>query len=408
MQAHRTPRRHKQPGGILERHSRSCRTQEDKSASCNCEPSYQAWIYDKREGQKIRKNFGRDLSAAKGWLTDANMALKQGTLRSPSKQTVQQAGEAWLEAARRGEILNKSGLPYKPSVLRSYERTLRLRVYPDLGSAKLSELTVPELQRFVNRLIAQGMKSNTVRNTVNPLRAIYRHAIAVGDVAINPTTGIGLPAAGEGRQRTATPEEAEELLAALSENEALWATAFYGGLRRGELRALRASDVDVKAGVIHVQRSWDDVEGEIVPKSKKGTRRVPIPALLSKRLAAHMAATGRRGDDLLFGTSGDVPFAPATVSEAAARSWKLENERREANNQLVPIGLHECRHTYVSFMSRAGLSLEEIGDYVGHASTYMTDRYRHLLPDAHAEARRKADAFLSASKATGAATHPQA
>jgi hypothetical protein len=37
---------------------------------------------------------------------------------------------------------------------------------------------------------------------------------------------------------------------------------------------------------------------------------------------------------------------------------------------------------YVTMMHEAGLSLEQIGDYVGHSSTYMTDRYRHLL-DGH-------------------------
>ena len=55
---------------------------------------------------------------------------------------------------------------------------------------------------------------------------------------------------------------------------------------------------------------------------------------------------------------------------------------------LEPIGLHECRHTFVSLMFDAGLSLERIGDYVGHLSAYMTDCYRHLL-DGHEGGRRR-------------------
>jgi integrase len=63
------------------------------------------------------------------------------------------------------------------------------------------------------------------------------------------------------------------LLAELSPNDrSLWATAVNAGLRRGELRALRWHDVDAAAGVIHVRRGWDAVEGEIEPKSDKGTR----------------------------------------------------------------------------------------------------------------------------------------
>jgi hypothetical protein len=52
-------------------------------------------------------------------------------------------------------------------------------------------------------------------------------------------------------------------------------------------------------------------------------------------------------------------------------------------SELRPIGLHELRQSYVSLCTtRAGFSHERIGDYCGHSSAYMTDRYRHL-PDGH-------------------------
>jgi hypothetical protein len=44
-------------------------------------------------------------------------------------------------------------------------------------------------------------------------------------------------------------------------------------------------------------------------------------------------------------------------------------------------------------MFEAGLSLEEIGDYVGHSSTYMTDRYRHVRAG-QARAAERFDAYL--------------
>lgn len=397
--------RTKQPGGIVTRHSRSCASRDGRK--CNCAPTYEAWISSRREKRRIRKSFSPAiygsgaLKTAQTWLLDAQKAQQLGTLREPSRQTLRQAGESWVEGAKSGEILARGGRPYKPSLIRSYERALRLRVYPELGDIRLSELAVPELQRFVNKLVADGGNASTIHNTVNPVRAIYRHAIAVGDVAVNPTTGIQLPSVDSARERTATPAEADELLAALPASEqALWATAFFGGLRRGELRALRVSDVDVKAGVINVSRSWDDVEGETQPKSRKGTRKVPIPALLSRRLAEHLAATGRRGEDFIFGSTPSAPFDPNKVRRVALQAWEAENKKQADRNlpPLEPIGLHECRHTYVSFMYEAGIPLETIGDFVGHASTYMTDRYRHLMPDALQQARAKMDALLAAAK----------
>ena len=63
--------------------------------------------------------------------------------------------------------------------------------------------------------------------------------------------------------------------------------------------------------------------------------------------------------------------------------------------KLKPICLHASRHTYVTLMFEAGLSLEEIGDYVGHNSAYMTDRYRHLREGHEAWAAERFDDYLT-------------
>lgn len=91
-------------------------------------------------------------------------------------------------------------------------------------------------------------------------------------------------------------DEPETILAALLEHDrALWATAIYAGLRRGELRALRCDDIDLERGVIHVRRSWDDVEGEKATKTSAGERTVPIllPLRRSRAPHAHPRAVGR-------------------------------------------------------------------------------------------------------------------
>jgi hypothetical protein len=51
-------------------------------------------------------------------------------------------------------------------------------------------------------------------------------------------------------------------------------------------------------------------------------------------------------------------------------------------------------------MHAAGRSLEEVGDYVGHTSAWMTDHYRHLLEGARAEAATALDALLAREVAT--------
>ncbi len=86
---------------------------------------------------------------------------------------------------------------------------------------------------------------------------------------------LRLPAARGRRERIADPAEAAALIAALrAEDRALWGCAFYAGLRRGELRALLWSDVDLASGLIRVERSMSG-HGEIgEPKSRAGRRGV--------------------------------------------------------------------------------------------------------------------------------------
>src|SRR5437868_7035237 len=64
------------PTGITTRHSRRCRSRS--SGGCNCEPSYEAWIWSPRDRRKIRKTFAGKgaLSAAKGWRHDAGSAVR--------------------------------------------------------------------------------------------------------------------------------------------------------------------------------------------------------------------------------------------------------------------------------------------------------------------------------------------
>jgi integrase len=210
---------------------------------------------------------------------------------------------------------------------------------------------------------------------------------------INPTAGLTLPAVRGRRDRIASPTEAAALLAALDNehDRAVWATALYAGLRLGELQALRAEDVDLPAGVIRVERSWDKVEGEIEPKSRAGRRKVPIVAALRTHLAAH---TLRRGNSTgLFFGDGEKPFNRDQLVARAEKAWKAAG--------LRPIGLHEARHSCASIFIAAGVNVKALSSYLGHASITITlDRYGHLMPGNEDVAVGLVDQYLERECAT--------
>jgi integrase len=155
-----------------------------------------------------------------------------------------------------------------------------------------------------------------------------------------------------------------------------WATAYYGGLRLGELRALRFDDLDLDLDLdrepcplLRVERSWDEQAGIVEPKSGAGVRQVPVVEVLRRYLREHRLAVGRR-DGFLFARDDGRPFATVSVYKRADRAW------RDAG--LDRITLHECRHSFVSRWLEAGVPKERVKDYVGHAQHDVTERYRHV------------------------------
>jgi integrase len=353
--------------------------------------SVEAWVWSARDERKIRKTFTGPgaLAAAKAWRSDAIGEVRRGGLKAPTQRTLRQDGEELIAGIKDGSIRKRDGERYKPSVIRGYATALENRVYPDLGACRLAEVRRADLQDLVGRLQAAELDPSTIRNVLMPLRTIYRRALHRGDVMVNPTLGLELPAIEGKRDRVASPDEAAKLLAALPEGDRpLWATAFYAGLRMGELRALDWANVDLAAGVIRVERSWDPVEGLVAPKSKKSRRTVPIPGVLRGYLVAHRERRFALGQRIgfVFGETPTSPFNYDVTYDRAVRTWMAAG--------LKPICLHECRHTYVTLMFEAGLSLEEIGDYVGHNSAYITDHYRHLREGHEARAAERFDAYL--------------
>ena len=97
--------------GIIRRHSEGCPARDN--GRCRCNAGWEASVYSKRDGKKIRRTFARE-AEAKSWRLDALTALEKGALRAPKPTTVGQAWEAWYEGARAGTITNRSGDPYKP------------------------------------------------------------------------------------------------------------------------------------------------------------------------------------------------------------------------------------------------------------------------------------------------------
>ena len=378
----------KLPDGIRLRHGKTCRIKETER--CSCTPSYEAFVALGERGIRKRKSF-ETLADATAWRARGVVAAADGLLRPSTTTTVRDVAEETLDGMERGTVRNRSGAVYKPSVLRGYESALRLRVLPAIGARKLSDVSRRDVQRLVDGWLADGIDASTIRNTLMPLRVIYRRAVQDGAIAISPCEHLRLPRVEGTRERIAAADEARELLAALPlRDRALYASAFFAGLRLGELRALRWGDVDLARGRINVERALDGSGVTIDPKSRAGTRVVPIlTGELRDVLSEHKAASRGQSDDYVFaGSTPSRPFSAGAVYRRVRTAWRRA--------ELTPINLHEARHTFASTAIAAGLNAKVLATYMGHSSIQVTyDLYGKLMPGNEVEAGALFEAYLS-------------
>lgn len=370
--------------GINLIHSRLCSSRD--GGGCDCEPTFQGQAWSPSCRHNLRRVF-KTLDEAKAWRKATTVALSQPGAIQPGDMFFDRAAEKWLTAAKKGVVRTRSGTPFKPSALRSYEDSLRRFLIPKLGRTRLNELKRAQIQDVVDEMVAADYAPSTVRNAVLPLRSICRRAYDREELQSNPTRKIELPIDRRTKDRVAPPQEVENLLGALPEHlRLIWGLAIYTGLRRGELQALGWENVDFETGVIEVERSWDRVEGFVEPKSRAGFRLIPLPGVLRGMLLKQRLIQGSGGVGMVIG-QGDKPFDPSNAIREARRVWE--------KGGLTGIGYHECRHTYASLMIAAGVNAKTLSVYMGHSSIVMTiDRYGHLFPGNEKDSAAKLDQYL--------------
>jgi integrase len=350
-------------------------------------------VYLAREDRKVRRTFASKREAEM-WRADAKAAANRGALRPVRRdtRTLADALVEFVEGIRDGTVRPKNLARYKPNTIRSYERAVRNYIEPSrLGAVRVTDVRRADVQDLADQLLADGLAAGTVTNILNPLQAFYRRAIDRDQLAHNPAERIDLPAHGSSRpKRIASAEEATALLEPLPDSDrALWAVAFYAGLRRGEIQAIRACDVDLGASLIRVERGWDQEEGAIEPKSVASRRRVALLAILRDHLDEHLLRTGRTDEALVFGRTPADPFVPSTIDNRAQECWEAAG--------LDPITLHEARHSFASLLIDSGANAKAVQEFMGHSKIQTTfDVYGHLLPGSHNEVRQRMDAYLAA------------
>jgi integrase len=274
----------------------------------------------------------------------------------------------------------------KPASLRGDRYLLSRHVLPRLGSLALAALSPQDVAALHHAMRATPYAANRALRLLSKMLNLAERWGLRPD-GTNPCRRVE-PYAEEKRRRFLSGDELARLGAALEEAERFAAEPSDGtavaavrlliftGARAGEVLGLRWEWVDFERGCLRL------------PDSKTGAKEIPLGAAALDVLEA----LPRSGPWVIPGRDPRAPLVNLN------KAWRRIRERAE----LPDVRLHDLRRTAASAGASVGLSLETVGQLLGHAQPATTKRYAFLFDDA----KRKAANAMSARIAEGLRRKP--
>lgn len=340
------------------------------------------------EGQKRKALYARTRSEAASKLASA-IAERDGRplTAEPSKLALRDYFAEWLASKRLG---------LAPDTYRRYASIVEGHLY-QLGSLKLSELRRVHIETLKGRLRGK-LEPSTTRHVMAVLSSALNQAVAWELIDSNPATHVSRPKDRETKMRSLSEEEAAKLVGAArgTRREAMYLLALKLGLRAGELRALRWSDIEGGEATLTVERSVSTQNGLVWGPTKTGEGRT---IRLSRGLLGALSEHQRR-QRMERAASRSWSDRSLVFPNSRGGVWRHQGMHVAFKRDLEAAGLpkeirfHDLRHTAATLMLRAGTPVNVVAKILGHSDPAMTlRRYSHALPDMQESAALAMDKY---------------
>jgi integrase/recombinase XerD len=260
----------------------------------------------------------------------------------------------------------------RPATCEAYGRDLE-QFAEQVESADRLLLTAlqEDVRGFMERMRGHGVESRSIARKLSCLRGFYRWLLLDKKIAYDPTVNIETPASWKILPKSLAESEVAEMLertgvaarhpeadALALRDHAILELLYAGGLRVGEICALREQD-------LHLDQARAQVRG-------KGDKERIVP-LGEKAVAAleHYLRQGRPG---LARVKGEPALFLSVRGHALTRQWVWEMVR-STNRHASP---HKLRHSCATHMVEHGADLRSVQTLLGHADIATTQVYTHV------------------------------
>lgn len=279
-------------------------------------------------------------------------------------------------------------------------KELRLRVMPYLKEQKIANLNQTTLAEWKITIDKQDLSLRTKQNAYKAFASMLNYAVKMEFIPKNNLSKLGGfkdkgnlndNAALEnpsGKLRYYTIEQFQKYIALMKDDcnsvmdwgfYVFFCIAFFTGARKGEINALRWSDID--GDMLHIRRSvTQKLQGgdvETLPKNKSSIRDLQLPEPLIAVLNDHKKRCQDVAKDLFsendYICGYDKPLRDTSIDK--------RNRKYAEKAELPHITIHEFRHSHVSLLANEGINIQEVSRRLGHSTVQETwNTYCHLYP----------------------------
>ena len=354
--------------------------------------------FDPASGKQVQKSiYGKTQKEVREKLAQITTELDDGTYMEPTKNTVEEWLDTWLETYVKYSV--------KPYTLDAYQRNCDNYIKPMLGKIRLAALNAPQIQRFYNGLLTgKELSPKTVRNIHGVLHKALEQAVKLGMIRSNPTNLCDLPKV---RRKEIHPMEQEEIAAFLKaiegcKYELVYRVTLFTGMRQGEILGLTWDCVDFQHNALYVNKQLQKtkkVGGQyVLAPTKSGRSRMITVApsvmdLLKKQKSQQAQMQLLAGQDwknhwdLVFTNEFGGNLSHFTVYKTfkeIVRSMGLDQER-----------FHDLRHTFATLALQNGVDIKTVSSMLGHYDAGFTLRtYTHATRQKQDEAAETMGTFM--------------
>lgn len=236
----------------------------------------------------------------------------------------------------------------------------------DYGSRPLRSITPDDIENFYLSRIRK-VAAGTMTITHHHLKAMFNGAIAAGHLTKNPMKRVAAPKGDSEARKPLEKRHIKALLAHAADKPFLGRMirlALATGMRRGEMCALKWSDIDLETGIIHVSRTVVRVgsaEYEKKPKTAKSIRSIRMTKSLWDELKAIAGAPGKHVLQTVYGDRPTLAYMTSAMKDAL-RAIGLDEG----------YCLHSTRHAHATHLLREKQPLKAVSERLGHANVEVT------------------------------------